>query len=770
MAKSLEEHLYRSARTKEEYLDMGSLKNRLQAIAQNLEMHRSTSSNSIGHGPADVAQQPVNFSQQSQQGAGNLVVPTPIIQNQNSGWQNQASVSSASPAMQPNMASQASFAPGQMQHAGSSNSMQNHAHHGSVNNLQHSVSHHGSVNNLQQGHHPSFVNSQNGTAVQEPASQNQNASWSSTGIGGSQSLMGQAGMMGQSNSMQQGFVDVAGHSGLIQNSMSNTAALQGMGQQGNISNMIQQNQQQAWGSSNQVSSSQSISDSSQVMGGVDFGQSRFQDPTAMQKKRVILQQQQRLLLLRHASKCTAGPNCPTKFCSQMVTLWRHMKTCRDKDCRTSHCLSSRCVLNHYRICKSNGKTATCEVCGPVMSKIKQLERDDGSVDPLAREPADPSPQLQLPVPPQQQQPQNAVDQVQLQQLQSQQLKLQARLDNLQQLQKQQNQLLEQQRRLQEQAQNIKDPNSQQAQQLHQQQMLLSQLQKRCQQQQLLLQHELQEQTGSSGNNQLQQLQGGVSGMPQQMQQQVQQLQLQQMQLQIQQQQIGMQPAPAVIPQQVPPEQPKKRRSKPETGKTIRNAKGRRGSGKGKGLSQIAAVQGETMATTKKRSSSVTSTKERAKKSKSDDEDQQIEAVPRLPVPETSLITSMTKAQISKHLESLNKKIWLSSRTVTHKCLPVIQDLIDDQFGWVFHDAVDPVALGLPDYFDVVKNPMHLELVKKKLENAIYPDMETFERDVKLVFENAILYNGENSEVGELAQTMLNKFDKLFKAVVQGERS
>jgi Bromodomain len=106
--------------------------------------------------------------------------------------------------------------------------------------------------------------------------------------------------------------------------------------------------------------------------------------------------------------------------------------------------------------------------------------------------------------------------------------------------------------------------------------------------------------------------------------------------------------------------------------------------------------------------------------------------------------------------------------VTHKCLPIVQDLIDDPFGWVFIDAVDPVALGLPDYFEVVKNPMHLELVKKKLENAIYADMDTFERDVKLVFENAILYNGEESEVGQLAQSMLVKFEQLYKDVVQGK--
>ena len=47
-------------------------------------------------------------------------------------------------------------------------------------------------------------------------------------------------------------------------------------------------------------------------------------------------------------------------------------------------------------------------------------------------------------------------------------------------------------------------------------------------------------------------------------------------------------------------------------------------------------------------------------------------------------------------------------------------------------------------------------------------MEQFARDTKLVFENAILYNGENSEVGELAQSMLNNFDSAYNTLVQGK--
>ena len=46
MAKSLEEHLYRSAVTKEEYMDQNTLRDRLQSIAQNLESHQSNNMNS----------------------------------------------------------------------------------------------------------------------------------------------------------------------------------------------------------------------------------------------------------------------------------------------------------------------------------------------------------------------------------------------------------------------------------------------------------------------------------------------------------------------------------------------------------------------------------------------------------------------------------------------------------------------------------------------------------------------------------------------------
>jgi len=82
--------------------------------------------------------------------------------------------------------------------------------------------------------------------------------------------------------------------------------------------------------------------------------------------------------------------------------------------------------------------------------------------------------------------------------------------------------------------------------------------------------------------------------------------------------------------------------------------------------------------------------------------------------------------------------------------------------------VDPVELGIPEYFDIVENPMDLTLVVNKLEDGAYKDIGSFERDTKLVFENAILFNGADSDVGSMAQGLLDLFAADLKSTLKGE--
>ena len=792
MAKSLEEHLYRSAQTKEEYLDSKTLKQRLQTIAQGLDLHRPPGSTQGGNqkqagqfAHMDVSR---NSMQSDTQGnnwgvnnAGQGMTMMQQLQQQQMQGNNME--------MQGNSSGSNIIDPWDGSRTGDQDM--------SMINIQHPNQDVGGRNQSVGWANSGTVDMNNTNPIQVDDPMGERNNWSQP-MGGRDDPNTQNHLMNKNQDMSQ------------------------MGDEGNMINPGYPNTP------------------------------KFQDAEAAQKRKVILQQQQRLLLLRHASKCKLGPACTTKFCSQMVTLWKHMKTCRDKNCKTSHCLSSRCVLNHYRICKSQGKTATCEVCGPVMAKIKQNGREDGVGDPLAQNSQQQQDQQQLhqqqllqqqqtsenmsslaarmmtnqrsessglqqdmmrqqipdqnlpsdmdlmqdgqindlggqmpmqgnqmrmgPGSSQQGNPalvgsggmssSDQAEQNQLQQLQQHQMKMQQQLEALKQLQGQQQQLLDQQARLQEQSQRISDMNSPQAQQLRQQQLLLDQLQKRCQQQQLRLQQEIETQSQPGALSLALQEQAPASD--------------------------PSSPIPSVSGESSPPNvvssvnsnpgvpgmddsssKRKRRTSSSEKVARRNSGKVKRTGEKGKALRQqlleakaaespAAAVTLKSEAFAKKRALVQLNPEERAQKKKS----AKAELGP-LAGEASSLISFMPRDMIMRHLESLNKRIRLSSRTVTHKCMPVVEALIDDQFGWVFHDPVDPVALGLPDYFDVVKNPMHLSLVKKKLESAIYGDMELFARDVRLVFENAILYNGEASEVGELAQTMLHKFDLLYREVVQG---
>lgn len=84
-------------------------------------------------------------------------------------------------------------------------------------------------------------------------------------------------------------------------------------------------------------------------------------------------------------------------------------------------------------------------------------------------------------------------------------------------------------------------------------------------------------------------------------------------------------------------------------------------------------------------------------------------------------------------------------------------------GVSFHSPVDPVALQIPDYFSIIKKPMDLGTIKRKLAGYEYAKCKDFVDDVELVFNNTIQYNGEMSDYGQLGKRMLNEFSNQRKA-------
>jgi Bromodomain/PHD-finger len=128
-----------------------------------------------------------------------------------------------------------------------------------------------------------------------------------------------------------------------------------------------------------------------------------------------------------------------------------------------------------------------------------------------------------------------------------------------------------------------------------------------------------------------------------------------------------------------------------------------------------------------------------------------------PQEDHTLINCFSIEQIELHIAALNKGLQLPPQTVKTKCLDVLKLLQLHQHSWVFNSPVDPVELGLPDYFEVIKHPMDLGTIRKKLENGVYTSLEQFERHVHLTFDNAMLYNPEGSVVFNMAKEMKDKF-------------
>jgi len=75
----------------------------------------------------------------------------------------------------------------------------------------------------------------------------------------------------------------------------------------------------------------------------------------------------------------------------------------------------------------------------------------------------------------------------------------------------------------------------------------------------------------------------------------------------------------------------------------------------------------------------------------------------------------------------------------------------------FHYPVDPDQLGLPDYFNVVKKPMDLSTIKKRLDDGHYVNPQEFTDDMWLMFNNAWLYNKKTSKVYKFCSKLAEIF-------------
>ncbi|KAL5567352.1 hypothetical protein UlMin_030516 [Ulmus minor] len=97
-------------------------------------------------------------------------------------------------------------------------------------------------------------------------------------------------------------------------------------------------------------------------------------------------------------------------------------------------------------------------------------------------------------------------------------------------------------------------------------------------------------------------------------------------------------------------------------------------------------------------------------------------------------------------------------------LKVIKKVMKMDAAEPFNVPVNPVALGIPDYFDVIDTPMDFGTICHNLENGVkYANSEDVFKDVQYIWDNCYKYNNKGDYILELLKRVKKNFTKYWTA-------
>ncbi|KAK9840229.1 hypothetical protein WJX74_005950 [Apatococcus lobatus] len=102
-----------------------------------------------------------------------------------------------------------------------------------------------------------------------------------------------------------------------------------------------------------------------------------------------------------------------------------------------------------------------------------------------------------------------------------------------------------------------------------------------------------------------------------------------------------------------------------------------------------------------------------------------------------------------------------------QCATQLKNLSKNKDAHYFLKPVDPVALKCPDYFDIVKKPMSLDIIQNRLgsangANRKYRNVQDFVSDVRQIWANCRAYNGETHPVRLAGERMSDNWEKKWQ--------
>ncbi|KAF9924032.1 Bromodomain-containing protein 8 [Linnemannia zychae] len=112
------------------------------------------------------------------------------------------------------------------------------------------------------------------------------------------------------------------------------------------------------------------------------------------------------------------------------------------------------------------------------------------------------------------------------------------------------------------------------------------------------------------------------------------------------------------------------------------------------------------------------------------------------------------SNMSDHRSQMDDKKW-------KKILMMIwADIANHRYGAVFMQPIK--EQDAPGYYYMIKRPMDLKSIKERIRDGQITNADEFHRDVLLMFMNALMYNGEDTEVYQMALAMMTEVEQIIK--------
>ena len=98
------------------------------------------------------------------------------------------------------------------------------------------------------------------------------------------------------------------------------------------------------------------------------------------------------------------------------------------------------------------------------------------------------------------------------------------------------------------------------------------------------------------------------------------------------------------------------------------------------------------------------------------------------------------------------------------CKKFLENLLKQPMTVPLRHPVDPVKDQCPTYLEIIKNPMDLSTMKKKLTQNKYESLDAFVDDIKLICDNAATFNGKASMLAMVGEDIMRETEDWKKNV------